>query len=94
LSGLLSKSGRDEVLDLINQTFAIFGDALPTAPAILALRARSKSCTLSSMHVESVQGPFTQKMARSRFSVQQSPLSVPHSWIGPRFSLVVAEKSA
>jgi glycosyltransferase involved in cell wall biosynthesis len=41
LSGTLAKSGRDDVLDLINQTFAVFGDALPATPRLLALRARS-----------------------------------------------------
>jgi glycosyltransferase involved in cell wall biosynthesis len=40
LSKELGQQGRDEVLDLINQTFDVFGSMLPATPEILALRAR------------------------------------------------------
>jgi glycosyltransferase involved in cell wall biosynthesis len=40
LSIVMWREGRDEVLDLINQQAAVFGDALPATPELLALRAR------------------------------------------------------
>jgi glycosyltransferase involved in cell wall biosynthesis len=51
LSKELGRQGRDEVLDLINQTFDVFGSMLPASPDILALRAKcnrelSHACVL------------------------------------------------
>ena len=51
LSKELGRQGRDEVLDLINQTFDVFGSMLPASPEILALRAKynrelSHACVL------------------------------------------------
>lgn len=40
LSKTLMRDNRDEVLDLINQHTAVFGDALPVTQELLALRAR------------------------------------------------------
>jgi glycosyltransferase involved in cell wall biosynthesis len=40
LAGTLAAGGRDEVLDLINQTLDVFGTALPASERLLAFRAR------------------------------------------------------
>jgi len=51
LSKELGRQGRDEVLDLINQTFDVFGAMVPATPEVLALRAEynrelSHACVL------------------------------------------------
>ncbi|MBI4887717.1 MAG: glycosyltransferase family 2 protein [Acidobacteria bacterium] len=40
LSKIVAGGGRDEVLDILNQQTAVFGDALPVTDELLALRAR------------------------------------------------------
>jgi glycosyltransferase involved in cell wall biosynthesis len=40
LSSIVMRNGRDEVLDIVNQQTAVFGDAMPVTDELLALRAR------------------------------------------------------
>lgn len=40
LSSIAMRNGRDEVLDIVNQQTAVFGDAMPVTDELLALRAR------------------------------------------------------
>lgn len=40
LSSIVMRNGRDEVLDIVNQQMAVFGDAMPVTDDLLALRAK------------------------------------------------------
>lgn len=72
LSGVMMRDGRDEVLDLLNQTTAAFGEALPATVEIMALRAERYK-DLSHRYVlkalkHTLQGEFGRAIERFRIA--------------------------
>ena len=88
LSKILMRNGRDAILDLINQQTAVFGDALPVTPELLALRARWNRDLSHRAVIKAVKFALKGRLKTSMFHYRRARHLYPLAGLNPGFVIV------
>jgi glycosyltransferase involved in cell wall biosynthesis len=91
LSKTMAREGRDEVLDLINQQAAVFGDSLPATPELLALRARWNRDVSHRAMIKVVKSLFQGHLKAAAFHFRRARALYPLAGFHPGFIVVALQ---
>jgi glycosyltransferase involved in cell wall biosynthesis len=91
LSKTMASEGRDEVLDLINQQAAVFGDSLPATPELLALRAKWNRDVSHRAMIKVVKSLLQGRLKAAVFHFRRAHNLYPLAGLHPGFILVALQ---